>query len=199
MASQKVTYYVHKLSEFLLNTEVTDRQGRLLPLEAGIDNALDLILSVRSTSRKVMLVGNGGSAAIVSHMQNDLCKAVGVRAMVFNEAPLLTALTNDLGYGYVFERPLELWADDGDLLLAVSSSGQSENILRAVRASVESKCQVITFSGFNTDNPLRHMGDLNFYVPSQSYGYVEVAHSALAHLLTDCALTSPSERKSSTD
>lgn len=199
MVSQKATSYVHKLSELLLSTAVTGRQGRLLPLEVGIDKALGLILSVRSTSRKVMLIGNGGSAAIVSHMQNDLCKAVRVRAMVFNEAPLLTALTNDHGYGCVFERPLQLWADDGDLLLAVSSSGQSENILRAVRASVESRCQVITFSGFNTDNPLRQMGDVNFYVPSRSYGHVEVAHAALAHLLTDCASTSPSERKSSTD
>jgi D-sedoheptulose 7-phosphate isomerase len=199
MVSEKATSYVHRLSELLLRTEVTDRQGRLLALEAGIDNALDLIVSARSTSRKVMLVGNGGSAAIVSHMQNDLCKAVRVRAMVFNEAPLLTALTNDHGYGCVFERPVELWADNGDLLLAVSSSGQSENILRAVRASVKSRCQVITFSGFSTENPLRQTGDVNFYVPSQSYGYVEVAHSALAHLLTDCASMSPLERKSSTD
>ena len=143
-----------------------------------------------------MLIGNGGSAAIASHMQNDLCKAVGVRAMVFNEPSLLTALSNDHGYGCVFERPTELWADNGDLLLAISSSGQSENILRAVRASVAQGCQVITFSGFGADNPLRRMGHLNFYVPSQVYGYVELVHSTLAHFLTDCAMKSQlGERK----
>ena len=122
-------------------------------------------------------------------MQNDLCKAVGVRAMVFNEPPLLTALSNDHGYGCVFERPVELWATTDDVLLAISSSGQSENILRAVQADEARGCHVITLSGFRADNPLRQMGDVNFYVPSHVYGYVEVAHMALAHFLTNRAMS----------
>ena len=138
--------------------------------------------------RKVLLVGNGGSAATVSHVQNDLCKAVGVRAMVFTEPALLTALANDHGYASGFERLVELWADPGDILLAISSSGQSENILRAVEASVRRGCDVITFSGFRGDNALRRAGDLNFYVPDQTYGHVEVAHNALVHFLTDRAV-----------
>lgn len=146
-----------------------------------------------------MLVGNGGSAAIVSHMQNDLCKAVGVRAMVFNEPPLLTALSNDHGYGCVFERPVDLWAESGDLLLAISSSGQSENILRAARSAKARGCQILTLSGFLADNPLRGMGHLNFYAPSQVYGYVELVHSVLAHFLTDCAVTSQAEVGNSHD
>jgi len=140
--------------------------------------------------KKVMLIGNGGSAAIVSHMHNDLCMSVGVRAVVFHELPLLTALTNDHGYECVFARPLELWADPGDVLFAFSSGGRSTNILGAVRAALARDCQVITLSGFKPDNPLRGMGLLNFYVPSQSYGYVETAHSALAHFLTDSAALS---------
>jgi D-sedoheptulose 7-phosphate isomerase len=136
-----------------------------------------------------MLAGNGGSAALVSHMQNDLCKAIGVRALVFNEQPLLMALANDHGYGCVFERPIELWAEPSDLVVTVSSSGKSENILRAVRASVARGCQVITFSGFSPDNPLRQMGDLNFYVRSDVYGYVETAHAVLTHYMTDQAMS----------
>lgn len=195
MAKQSAAAYFHKLSELLLSPQVTDGDGVVLSLDEGTSKAVDMILSVGSASRKVMLIGNGGSAAIASHMQSDLCKAVGVRAVVFNEIPLLTALSNDHGYGCVFERPIELWANAGDLLLAISSSGQSENILRAVQASVARGCQVITLSGLSAANPLRRMGHLNFYVPSQAYGYVELAHSALAHFLTDCAMMSRSEKE----
>ncbi|MBI4169128.1 MAG: SIS domain-containing protein [Acidobacteria bacterium] len=166
-----------------------DGQGTLLPLDEGAKRAVDLILAVRAASGKVMLIGNGGSAAIASHMQNDLCKAADVRALVFNEPTLLTALSNDDGYGSVFERPVELWATPGDLLLAISSSGRSENILRAVRKAAAAGCEVITLSGFGADNALRGMGTINFYVPSRVYGYVEVIHSALAHFLADCAMT----------
>ncbi len=196
MLHQTATTYFHNLFELLLGTQVTDRPGMALSLEEGISRAVEMILQDGipfredrpAALRKVMLIGNGGSAAIVSHMQNDLCKSVGVRAMVFNEPPLLTALANDHGYGYAFERLVELWADPGDLMLAMSSSGRSENILRAVWAALERRCQVMTFSGFRADNPLRKMGDLNFYVPAQAYGYVEVAHTALVHLLTDSAM-----------
>jgi len=195
MVNQGATAYFHKLSELLLSTQVTDRHDKVLSLDEGTNRAVDLILSVRSASGKVMLIGNGGSAAIAIHMQNDLCKAVGVRAIVFYETPMLTALSNDHGYGCVFERPIELWANTGDLLLAISSSGQSENILRGVRTSLARGCQIITLSGFGADNPLRYMGHLNFYAPSQVYGYVEAAHSVLAHFLTDCAMMSRCEKE----
>ena len=196
MGSDSIQAYFEKLSRLLLGTEVTDRQGNVLSLEEGASRAVRMLLSVGArpregkdnSARKVVLVGNGGSAAIVSHMQNDLCKAVGVRAMVLTEPPLLTALANDHGYASGFERLVELWADPGDILLAISSSGQSENILRAVEASVRRGCDVITFSGFRCDNALRRTGDLNFYVPDQAYGHVEVAHNALVHFLTDRAV-----------
>lgn len=188
MISQTATEYFNVLSELQRSVEATDHQG-VLSLDEGAKRAVELILAVRAASGKVMLIGNGGSAAIASHMQMDLCNAADVRALVFNEPPLLTALSNDHGYGSVFERPVELWATPGDLLLAISSSGRSENILRGVRKSAERRCEVITLSGFGADNPLRRMGAINFYVPSRIYGHVEVIHSALAHFLTDCAMT----------
>lgn len=184
---QKVTDYFHRLSELLLTVEVTDESGARLSLEQGTEKAVLMFLDVKAASRKVMLAGNGGSSAIVSHVQNDLCKAVGVRALVFTEQPLLTALANDDGYGAVFETPIELWAEPDDLLLTVSSSGKSENIVRAQKAASQKGCRIITLSGFNPENPSRRAGDLNFYVPSYVYGYVETAHSALLHFLTDRA------------
>jgi D-sedoheptulose 7-phosphate isomerase len=171
----------------MLSMEVTDSFGASLSLEEGAERAISMVLETRAASGKVMLAGNGGSSAIVSHVQNDLCKAVGVRALVFTEQPLLTALANDDGYGSVFEMPIELWAEPGDLLMTVSSSGKSENIVRAQKASSALSCRIITLSGFSPDNPSRKIGDLNFYVPSDLYGFVETAHSALLHFVTDRA------------
>jgi len=180
--------YFLRISELLSHIQVTDQKGITLSLEEGEKKAMALIQSVKySPPRKMMLIGNGGSAAVVSHMQNDFCKGAGIRAMVFNEPPLLMAIANDCGYEYVFERPIDIWANSSDLLFAVSSSGESENILHGVQASTRHQCQVITFSGFNDNNKLRHMGHLNFYVPSKSYAYVELIYGILGHFFTDCA------------
>lgn len=184
---QTATKYLRTLSQLMLSMEATDQLGAALTIDEGADRAVRMMLSVQAASRKVMLTGNGGSAAIASHVQSDLCKAVGVRALVFTEQPLLMALSNDLGYEHVFEQPVQLWAEPDDLLVCISSSGESENILRAAQASSKAGCRVITLSGFNPDNPLRKMGDLNFYVASDVYGYVESAHAALTHFMTDLA------------
>jgi D-sedoheptulose 7-phosphate isomerase len=147
-----------------------------------------MMLATGASSGKVMVIGNGGSAAIASHMQNDVCKAVGVRSLVFNEQPLLTALANDDGYEAIFETPVRLWAEPGDVLVAISSSGRSENILRAVQAATERCCEVVTFSGFDENNPLRSMGSVNFHVASAVYGLVENVHGAITHFMTDRAM-----------
>ena len=75
----------------------------------------------------------------------------------------------------------------GDLLLSVSSSGNSENIVRGLQAAVNKGCQVITLTGFSPDNSSRKLGDLNFYVSSDAYGHVETAHAGLTHFMTDRA------------
>ena len=83
--------------------------------------------------------------------------------------------------------PVRQWSQPGDLLITVSSSGGSENILRAATSARELGCRVITLTGFKPDNPSRKLGDLNFYVDSSEYGFVETAHAALTHFLTDQA------------
>jgi D-sedoheptulose 7-phosphate isomerase len=186
MATQNATDYFQKIAEYLIDTHVTTLKGQRLSLDEGMQQAVSLILSAGAAG-KIMVIGNGGSAAIASHAHNDLCKSVGVKALVLTETALLTALTNDLSYAEAYERQVQLWATSDDLLMAISSSGQSENILRAVRAAVANKCKVITFSGFAPDNPLRHMGAINFYIASNQYGIVEVSHAAHFQYLTDTA------------
>src|SRR5258708_2674741 len=171
------TTYFQNLSELFLNVQIAAEDGTSYSLDEGCIQAVEVLLN--TAVGKVLVIGNGGSAAIASHVQNDLCKAVGIPALVFNEAPLLTALSNDLGYEVAFEQQVKMWANPQDLLIAISSSGQSANILRAVSAARTAGCAVLTFSGFRADNPLRQMGKLNFFVASETYGYVELIHSIL--------------------
>jgi len=177
--------YLGELNRLIFAAEITAAAGETLSLAAGGKAALDLIRQAKKNKAKAFVVGNGGSAAIASHMQNDLCKAVKMRALVFTEQSLLTALANDDGYQTAYETLLNLWAEPNDLLIAISSSGRSENILRAAAATRNRGGHVITMSGFAANNPLRSLGDVNFYIPSDSYGHVELAHAALSQFLTD--------------
>jgi D-sedoheptulose 7-phosphate isomerase len=179
-----------QLADLLDGTQATDLQGAPLDQARAFRAAQELILAVRSAPGKVMVVGNGGSAAIASHLQTDLAHSLGVRALVFTEPSTLTAQANDHGYEHAYRNLTRLWADPGDLLVAISSSGRSANILGACEAARSHGAGLITFSGFAPGNPLRALGDLNFYVASAEYGPVESAHSVLLHHLTDQILAS---------
>ena len=183
----KAKDYFHILADLMLSIQATDGNSSVVDLEKGTEQAVQMILDAEASSRKVMITGNGGSATIASHVHADLYKGVGVKSLVFTEQALLTALANDDGYGSVYEGPVRQWSQTGDLLITVSSSGGSENILRAATSAKELGCRVITLTGFKPDNPSRKLGDLNFYVDSSEYGFVETAHAALTHYLTDQA------------
>jgi len=178
--------YFSGIARVFERIEVTGPKNAAYPFDEGMAKAVDLVLSLQQGG-KALLIGNGGSAAIVSHMHNDLSKMVGVRAMCLTETPLMTALANDDGYETVFHRPISLWADRGDLLIAVSSSGESNNIFKAAVEAAGRGCRLLTMTGFKPDNRLRQVGDINIYVPDRSYGYVEMTHSVLAHCITDTA------------
>ena len=173
------------LAHALTAVQASDRGGAPLEFVEGIRQAVDLIVARTSAGRKLMFVGNGASAAISSHQSADYWKTGGMRAITFSDPALLTCISNDFGYPSVFEKPVEMFADPGDILMAISSSGRSENIVRAARKAREKGCGVVTLTGFAPDNPLRSQGDLNFYVPSKSYGHVEIAHLSLSHCLLD--------------
>jgi D-sedoheptulose 7-phosphate isomerase len=173
------------LHRFLLATEVT-ADGRAIALDEGLDRAVTA-LPAAGGGGKAMVVGNGGSAAIAAHLQVDLVHTLGVRALEFTAAPLLTAISNDRSYAEAFPSLVAFWATAGDLLIAISSSGRSPNIVEAARAARAKGAKVVTFSGFAPENPLRSLGDVNLYVPAEEYGLVESAHAVLAHCLVDRA------------
>ena len=176
--------YIGQLEHCLGAIEATT-PDQTLELTAGLDLAARMIRAAGAAGRKLMFVGNGASAAIASHMSTDFWKNGRVRAVAFNDSSGLTCIGNDFGYEHVFEQPVLMFADPGDILVAISSSGASPNILRAVAAAREKACRVITLSGFEPANPLRAGGDLNFYVPARRYGPVEVLHHAVCHCVLD--------------
>lgn len=133
----------------------------------------------------VYVIGNGGSAGIASHFSTDLLRTLEIGSVTLFDSNHLTCFSNDFGYERVFEMPLRRLLRPKDLLIAISSSGKSENILRGVQVANEIKAPVVTFSGFSFDNPLRGLGDLNFWIESSDYGLVEMSHFVLLHTIID--------------
>ena len=136
-------------------------------------------------AKKIFFIGNGGSAGIAVHMTADFLKNGRMRAIDMYGAATLTCLGNDYGYEYVFSKQLELLADSGDMLVAISSSGNSPNILRAAEAVRAVGGFIVTFTGFAADNRLRAMGDRNLYVPCGEYGIVESIHNQILQQVVD--------------
>lgn len=128
----------------------------------------------------MILVGNGGSAAVAAHIANDLVKA-GTAALSLTDAPTLTCLSNDFGYVEAYAYQVNVHARKGDKVVCISSSGMSKNILMAAQLARGLGAAVITLSGFSPRNRLRKLGQHNYYVPSEEYGIVEVAHLAILH------------------
>ncbi len=179
--------YIEQFQHTIEGIAATNNDGELAYHEA-VSQALRFILDTQVKNGKVIMVGNGGSAGIASHMTVDYWKNGNIRSVAFNDTSLLTCVANDFSYEEVFSTPIEMFADEGDILFAISSSGSSKNILNAVKAAHEKGCKVVTFSGFDPDNPLRSMGDINFYIPASSYGYVEILHNLIIHQILDTKL-----------
>ena len=142
----------------------------------ALERAATMIRQAHDSGKKVILAGNGGSAAMSSHVAVDLTKAAGIRAINFNEADLLTCFANDYGYEHWVARALEFYADPGDLAILISSSGASQNMLNGAEQASAMGLAVISLSGFSPDNPLRRLGDLNLWAASDSYNIVEMTH-----------------------
>ncbi len=156
--------------------------------DSAIQKCVDLVLKAKTDNKKILFAGNGGSAGITSHMAIDFWKNGKVRATAFNDSSLLTCLANDVSFDKVFSAPIEMFGDAGDIAMCISSSGGSKNILNAAEQAEKTGCSVITFSGFNPDNPLKKLGHINFYVPAASYGFVEVLHNLIIHCILDAKM-----------
>ena len=144
-----------------------------------------IIKQVKKNKKKVILVGNGGSAAMASHVSVDLTKMCKIRAVNFNEADLLTCFSNDYGYENWVQKALSFYADKGDLLICISSSGESKNIIKGAKFAKKIGCKVITLTGFDQKNKVRKIGDINLWLNSKNYNLIEMTHHTWLLVVVD--------------
>jgi D-sedoheptulose 7-phosphate isomerase len=191
--SREINRYFATLSDYLTQTAVSAASGEPIGMAEAMNRCIADARRTHAAGNKLIFIGNGGSAAIASHMATDYSKNGGIRSLALNDGAMLTCLGNDLGYDQVFAKQLELHARAGDLVIAISSSGRSASILNAVKAARATDCAVITLSGFSADNPLRRLGNINFYLASDRYGFVEIGHLTICHAILDfiCGLRIP--------
>jgi len=171
--------------DILERCEITDREGAAHAPDAGIDTTIRLLVEAHNNGGLVYLVGNGGSASVASHSAVDLMNVAGLRAGALHEPSMLTCMANDYGYERAFSRMLAGMARPEDVLIAISSSGRSENICNAALKMVDQGGKVISLTGFDSNNPLRTLGDINIWLDSADYGMVEIGHQFVLHNISD--------------
>lgn len=145
-------------------------------LNESFEKAAALIVETHKKGGKIIVAGNGGSAAMASHVMVDFTKAAKIRAVAFNDADLITCFANDYGYENWVVEGLKAYADPNDAVILISSSGTSKNIVNAAQYTKKTGISLITFSGFASDNPLCSLGNVNFWVDSKGYNIIEMTH-----------------------
>ena len=177
---------------FFLKNYLNQLTQKINPDKSTFEKILkikDILVQTTSKKNKVIIVGNGGSAAIASHVSVDLTKNTKIRAINFNESDLLTCFSNDYGYEKWVEKALDFYADKNDVLILISSSGKSKNMLNACKAAKRKKLsKIITLTGNKKNNPLSKLGDINLWVDSNIYNHIENTHQIW--LLSICDLIS---------
>lgn len=163
-------------------------EGRSVSLQDGFQRLVEILLETKARENMIYWAANGGSTSIASHISQDYLNKLDMRSVTLSDPSLLTCISNDFGYENSYALPLSKLVKKGDLLIAISSSGKSANILKACETVTTLGGQVVSLSGFSPDNPLWQKNSaLSFYYPATDYGLVEIGHSALLHAIIDPA------------
>ena len=181
MNDQYITELIHTLEQ----TRVYVKENKELGYESGMQILVECFTRHKEKDTQIFFIGNGGSSAIASHMTADFMKNGGMKTYSLYDNAVTTCMGNDYGYEHVFSRPLEFLGQKDDLLVAVSSSGNSPNIVNAINMANAKKMETITFTGFKKDNKSRQLGTINVYVPSEKYGIVESIHNLMLQQVVD--------------
>ena len=176
--------YIRYLFEKLESTEIWEGKSRK-DYDEGVRFLVEFFSKHKAKGSHLFFVGNGGSAAIASHMTADFMKNGGMNTYSLYDNAVMTCMGNDYGYEYVFSKPMQFLVKEGDLVVAISSSGNSSNIIRAIEVAKEKGAAVLTFTGFKSDNKVKQLGDINVYVPCEKYGIVESIHNLILQQIVD--------------
>ncbi|MDP2704528.1 MAG: SIS domain-containing protein [bacterium] len=177
--------YTSAIADCIKNARFLTKEQKQISAEEATGEIEKMIQEVKVGKKKLLFIGNGGSATVAAHFAEDFSKMANIRGLAFNDGPLLTCLANDYSFEECFQKAIEIYADAGDVLFAISSSGKSPNIRNGAEAATKLGCKVITLSGFAEGNPLSGLGNINIHTPSTSYGIVESSHSIIIHAILD--------------
>jgi D-sedoheptulose 7-phosphate isomerase len=154
-------------------------------LRKQIIAAIKIIKNIKKNKKKIFIFGNGGSSAIASHFSVDLVKNTRIKCFNFNEYDLITCFSNDYGYENWIAKAVDFYGTNGDIIILISSSGKSKNIINACVAAKKKGMKIITLSGFNKNNPLRRKGDINIWIDSKVYNMIENVHQIILLFIVD--------------
>lgn len=182
MKNNYVNYLIEKIEQTMIIKGIEEKCQNY---DAGIDLLINEFIKHKRKNNQLFFMGNGGSSAIANHMTADFMKNGGMNTYSLYNDAVTTCMGNDYGYEYIFSKPMEFLVKENDLVVAISSSGNSKNIINAINVAREKKAIVITFTGFNEDNCAKQLGDINVYVPCEKYGIVESIHNLILQQVVD--------------
>ena len=178
--------YIEELIEKLYGTTIQKKsEEKCSAYQDGIKILIDVFLRHKESGSMLFFIGNGGSSAIASHMTADFMKNGGMNTYSLYDNAVTTCMGNDYGYEYIFSKPMEFLVQEGDLVVAISSSGNSANIINGLVTAKKKKAEIITFTGFSENNKARRLGDVNLHVPCAKYGIVESIHNLILQQIVD--------------
>ena len=179
-----------------LNKYLLEFSELMRPNDSILNQLIEIkqaLIDANSKGNKGLIFGNGGSAAIASHFSVDLTKNASIRCLNLNESDLITCFANDYGFENWVAKAIEFYGDPGDVLIVISSSGKSLNMIKnminaTASARIKKFSKIITLSGFEEDNLLRQSGDINLWVNSKAYNFVENLHQIWLLALVDLVI-----------
>ena len=180
-----LTARIEKFSQIIGLTKITNIKQQTCDLETEIISLQERLLILKNGHRNLYIVGNGGSAGVAAHAVTDFFNVAKIRATTLHESSLLTCMANDFGYENAVARMLAQLINPGDAVIAISSSGNSMNMINAANIAIERGAYVVTLTGFSANNPLRELGHTNIWLDSDDYGFVEVGHQFILHNIAD--------------
>ena len=166
--------YKNSINSILSN--ITDKQ---------LDKSINIIDQIAKRKGKVYIVGNGGSASIASHVSVDFAKIARIKSSTFNNSNLITCFANDYGYENWVTEAIKAYMNVNDMIILISSSGTSKNIVNAAKYCKKNSIKLITLSGFKKNNPLSKCGNVNFHINSDQYNFIEMSHHIILVYLVD--------------
>ena len=176
---------IEKFSQIIELTKVTKVQRQVCDLEVEIVLLKERLLQLKNDHQNLYIVGNGGSAGVAAHAVTDFFNVAKIRATTLHESSLLTCMANDFGYENAVARMLAQLLNPGDVVIAISSSGNSINMRNAATIAIEKGAYVVTLTGFSAENPLRSLGHANIWLDSDDYGFIEIGHQFILHNIAD--------------